>query len=180
VRAFVALDLPEPLRVALERVQEDLTVGRPVPAENLHLTLAFLGEQPDAVVEEIHHGLAALALPGFPLRIGGLGTFGGQGVRVLYAGADPSPPLRALHEAVRQAVHRAGLTLPRERFRPHVTLARFGGMLPRGESEKLHAFLATHAWLGIDPAPVDSFALYRSVLRPDGARHEALARYVLS
>ena len=46
MRAFLALDLPQETRDALIRVQADLPVGRPVPCENLHLTLAFLDEQP--------------------------------------------------------------------------------------------------------------------------------------
>ena len=180
MRAFVALDLPDPLRDALERVQEGLPVGRAVPPENLHLTLAFLGEPTDAALDEMHRLLSGIEAPGFELSLSGLDTYGGRTPKVLVATARAHPALSALHDRVRQAAHAAGLELPRERFRPHVTLARFGGVLPRAGMDRLHAFIAAHAWLGIDPEPVDSFSLYRSTLRPEGALHEALASYPLT
>jgi 2'-5' RNA ligase len=45
MRVFVAIDLPDEVRRELETLQNALPVGRPVPAENLHLTLSFLGDQ---------------------------------------------------------------------------------------------------------------------------------------
>ena len=42
MRSFVAIDLPEAAREALERLQDDLPVGRPLAPETFHLTLAFL------------------------------------------------------------------------------------------------------------------------------------------
>ena len=76
MRIFLAIDLPDAIRGELERLQEHLPVGRPVPSENLHLTLSFLGEQSEYVCEDVHEVLIDVHAEPFDLRLAGLGTFG--------------------------------------------------------------------------------------------------------
>lgn len=179
MRAFVAIDLPDPVRERIALLQAALPVGQPVKAENLHLTLAFLGEQPEAQIEEAHHGLQHIGQPAFGLKLSGLDTFGGETPKILFVGAVKSEPLDHLRKLVRSAVHGAGMRLSRERFRPHVTLARFArGMTPY-DVERLRRFLSNHGAFALEPFGVTSFALYRSTLRPEGAVHDELARYDL-
>lgn len=180
MRAFVAIDLPEPVRERIAVLQSALPVGQPVRAENFHLTLAFLGEQQEALIEEAHHGLQRVTAPGFDLKLAGLDTFGGEDPKILFVGAAKNEPLGRLRKQVRGAMHGAGIRLNRERFRPHVTLARFRRGMSLYDVERLRRFLSHHADFGLEPFAVTSFTLYRSTLRPDGAVHEALARYPLS
>lgn len=179
MRAFVALDLPDCQIAALERVQQHLPEGRPVPPENLHLTLLFLDDQPLAALEELHRELAGLAPTPFELRLTGFGTFGGKAPRSLHAEVAADPALTALHDDVRRAARRAGIDRPRSRFRPHVTLARFGAGLPRPGQTRLAGFVARHGLPGIPPARAESFGLYASHLRPDGAVYEPLAVWAI-
>jgi 2'-5' RNA ligase len=60
MRAFLALPLPDHATALLERLQQEIPVGRLVPPENLHLTLVFLGERSEAALEELHFALEAL------------------------------------------------------------------------------------------------------------------------
>lgn len=179
MRAFVAIDLPAAARAALAAVQQALPAGRAVAPDNLHLTLAFLGEHPEARIEEVHYALERIALPGFDLTLAGLDSFGRAAPRVLFVGADGGPALDRLHRRVRGAAHSAGIQLPRERFRPHVTLARFRPELDAQDRERLRRFLTRRAGVALPAFPVTDFALYRSTLRPDGPVHEELARYPL-
>ena len=54
MRAFLALPLPDQVCATLEDLQLSLPFEKLVPSENLHLTLAFLDEQPVAQLEEVH------------------------------------------------------------------------------------------------------------------------------
>ncbi len=175
-RAFVALDLPETVQAALARVSARLSEGRIVEPENLHLTLVFLGEIDDLTLEEVHDGLGAVHASGFALRIGGLGVFGGEAPRALWAGVAADAALSHLQAKVAQAARRAGAEVPRRRFVPHVTLARFRP----GRDAPPTRVLADHAGIALAPFPVRQFGLYASHLSGHGAAYEELARYPLS
>jgi len=179
VRAFLAIDLPEPVLEALETLQDDLRVGRIMDPGTLHLTLAFLGEQPESMIAEVHQALTGLDTFTFDLTVQGLGTFGSRQPAVLWAGIAPQPALTALRDRVRRLVRGAGLELQRERFRPHVTLARIRRGLRHGELVELQRFLTDHAAFAVEPFQVDRVTLFQSILSPDGARHEVLAEYPL-
>ena len=180
IRSFVALPLPDPVLDALVAAQAGLPAGRPLPRENMHLTLAFLGEHPMPVVEDVHHALATIRAPGFALTLAGVGLFGGDRPRVLHAEIAPDPGLKHLRAKVLQAARDAGLEFDRARFHPHVTLARFSaGALTPDEVARLHAFVLRGAAFRAGPFPIERFVLYRSRLGRDGSHYEELADYPL-
>ncbi|MCB4457387.1 RNA 2',3'-cyclic phosphodiesterase [Leisingera sp. McT4-56] len=178
MRAFVGLPLPDAALDALERVQEGLTAGRHVPAENMHLTLAFLDDQPEAALQALHQMLAEISVPPLTLTFRGLDTFGGKLPRVLAAEVQKTPELTGLRGQIRGACRQAGVELPRERFRPHVTLARFPRHLEAGQVEKIARYLAEAADFRLECA-AEAFALFQSTLAPSGARYDVLAEYAL-
>lgn len=178
MRAFLAIPMPDPVRDALEAVQEAMPLGRPSDPEQLHVTLAFLGEQPDDLIESAHHALTTLRHPAFELQLRGLGTFGDRQPASLWAGIRDPAPLKSLRERLLPCLHGAGVVLERQRYRPHVTLARFN-RTQGADHERLARFLAR--WEGF-PSPafrVESFGLYKSTLLKSGAVHEELAAYPL-
>jgi RNA 2',3'-cyclic 3'-phosphodiesterase len=96
------------------------------PAENLHLTVRFIGSVERELVDQIAGTLEELPLRGFELGLGEVGTFKrGRLVRVVWlqvrAGADQARELAAPVEA--ECV-RAGLESDARAFQPHLTLAR--------------------------------------------------------
>lgn len=133
MRLFVALEPPGAVRAALagwarEAVGEDPEL-RLVAPEALHLTLAFLGERPDADVQLLAPALARALDRAAPPR----DAFALEPLwlaprrpHVLTVGvADPSGALGALQERVGAACAAAvGWEPERRAFRPHVTLAR--------------------------------------------------------
>lgn len=74
MRLFVALSLPEPVREALSALANGLPGARWVPPENMHLTLRFIGEVDGRDARDVDDALAAIRMPGFDLKIAGVGT----------------------------------------------------------------------------------------------------------
>lgn len=181
IRAFAALALPEPVRFELMLVAEGLPLprpeARPVPPENLHLTLVFLGEIPEPLLDDVDSAFRQLRAPGFDLTLAGLGLFGGARPRAAYAGAADSPPLRHLQAKTETAARAAGVEIPSRRFVPHVTLARLSERM--AGRDRLEAAVAARAGFRLPAFPVEDFRLYRSHLAASGAHYEELARYPL-
>ncbi|RVV98971.1 RNA 2',3'-cyclic phosphodiesterase [Mesobaculum littorinae] len=178
IRTFAALDLPAATRDRLRMLGEMLPLKRRVPPENLHLTLVFLGELDDPTLESAHDGFDALRHPAFDLRIEGLGLFGGDRPRAVYAGVAPSEALMRLQAGVARAARTAGVALATRRFVPHVTLARWQ---PRGpDLVRLEHAMAQMSGFATDPVEVTEFVLYRSDLGGGQARYTELCRYPLA
>lgn len=179
IRAFVAIAPPEEVASALVAAQAGLPAGRAVERGALHLTLAFLGEHPEPLVEDVHYALAAIRHPVFALRLAGLGLLGEGRSQVLHAGVEPAPDLSRLREKVVQAARDAGLAFERRRYRPHVTLARFNAGLGGEEAERVRAFVARGAGFRAEPFEVGEFVLMRSWLGRAGPVYDTLAAYPL-
>jgi RNA 2',3'-cyclic 3'-phosphodiesterase len=179
IRAFVAIPLPAAVTAALVAAQARLPAGRPIPPENLHLTLVFLGEQQEPVVEDVHYALSAIRAPAFELSLAGLTLLGGPKPRALAAEVKPAAALTSLQRSVVQAARGAGVALGRGTYRPHVTLARPGAGLDAADAQRLRDFAALGSGFRAGPFQVAQFALVRSWLGRGGSVYEELAAYPL-
>ena len=173
MRAFVGIPAPEAWAGPLVRVQERLALGRRVPEDDLHLTLAFLDDRPEAALEALAEELSARPLRAAMLRPVGVVPFGEGGTVALEVA--PDPHLVALHDTVRLAARGAGIDLPRRRFRPHVTLAR----LRRSARERLPGALAALGHVDLPEARAEAVTLWSSTLTPEGPIYEALETWPL-
>ncbi len=178
IRAFVALELDSTSRSALAVQQFLLPMPRSEPLENLHLTLAFLGEVPQRLLEDAHDGFAALHMPAFALELAGLGLFGGDRPRLAYAGVVPSEPLLRLQRKVEGVARRAAMAVESRCYLPHVTLGRFRP--PELEAAmRLERAVVEQDGFRAGPMMVRAFTLFESRLSAHGARYEVLAQYPL-
>jgi len=176
MRLFVALSLPDDLRVRLAGLAGGLPNARWVAPENLHLSLRFIGEVDGVQAHDVDAALAQISAPAFTLSLAGVDRFGAGGkVRSLWAGVEENAELSRLHGKIEQALQRAGLPPEGRKFKAHVTLARFKGN-PGG---KLHDYLAHYALFRSEPFVVHEFILYSSFLSHNGAIYRAEASYAL-
>jgi 2'-5' RNA ligase len=178
VRGFVAVLLPDGVRARLAATAAELRARAPglawVRADNLHLTLRFLGEVEPAALERVREAveIAATAVPAFTVELGGLGGFpSGRAPRVVWAGVIAGGEgLGALHAALEAALITRGIPGEGRGFHPHVTLARARD--PRGAGGLASA-------LGAGPVfgevRVTALHLMRSDLDSRGARYSILA-----
>ena len=174
LRLFVGVELPDPVKQALVLAQGGVEGARWQTAEQLHLTLRFIGNVDRRVAEDVRDALARVAFAPFQVALAGVGLFGKpRSPRALYAGVVDPQPLKALRDRIEQALVRSGLEPERRKYKPHVTLARFAGRRPG----RLESYLASHAGLTAKPFTLTRFALFSSHLSHNGARYEVIDGY---
>lgn len=167
-RLFVAIDLPASAKDHLLRLrQDDLPPARWSRREALHLTLHFIGGIPEAVANAYEKVLRQVDAPAFALRIAGVGQFPIEArPKIIWAGVENTPALRALHEAVGRALAAEGFKREQRRYHPHITLMRFRKPLRRGLAS---AWIKRHIDFDVEAEPVTQFVLYESELTAAGA-----------
>jgi 2'-5' RNA ligase len=186
-RCFLALTLPGGLTRSLVSARERFLAQAPgwagekwVPAPNLHVTVAFLGDLDDGVVEtaERHLVEATRGFPAFELHLTGAAAVPSpRAATMLWATLDDAEGrLLALHDALMTALPEAGFDR-RGRLRPHVTLVR--ARTPRrAEVRSVAAASALLDAAGKEPdgvVSVRSVTLFSSTLRPTGPEYREIA-----
>ena len=122
MRLFIAIQLSDGIRNSLSEVQTYLrdhgVRGNYTKIENLHLTLAFIGEysDPDFVLEVIR----SVPFAPFPMRIEGFGSFGD----LYWCGIGGNDNLLSYVKRLRRALAENGIPFDRKKFSPHITLIR--------------------------------------------------------
>ncbi|MEZ5078337.1 MAG: RNA 2',3'-cyclic phosphodiesterase [Solirubrobacterales bacterium] len=184
VRLFVALDLPDAVRRGIAAWgREELAdpALRPVPAESLHITLAFLGHRPEKEVGKIAQAIAESAAPAPLVELLDPVQRPPRGRGRVFALPASSPGAELLETELRERLVEGRFYKPEKRpFWPHLTVAR-GRREGRGPNRPaaverppgpLPASLR-EAFLGV------RMTLYRSELKPTGARYSPLAQIEL-
>lgn len=123
LRLFYALWPDDATRSALLKLQAPIQ-GRITPAEDLHLTLVFLGTQAAAALPALQALMARLPAAAIALQLDCLGYFPRNGIA--WAGMQhPPDTLAALQQALLAALAQQSIAVDQTvRFKPHVTLAR--------------------------------------------------------
>lgn len=129
-RLFTGIELPLEIRTRLSLLSAPLTGARWVPADDLHLTLRFLGDIDGRTADEFIDSILPFTVEPFDMTLSGLGVFGSQRPDVIWAGAEPKNVLTRLHQWHERAARAAGLEADSRPFVPHVTLARLRGTKP--------------------------------------------------
>jgi len=183
MRLFVALNLPSEIRDRLaaaqdrlRRVQADVSWVR---AENIHVTLKFLGETEEKRLERIRPALHEVARAGAPFSMGiaGVGSFGGRVPRVVWVGVgDGAEPLVGLAGRIETALARLGFPKERRGFTAHLTLGR---VRSGRNAEALLAGLQEVQAEQFGTLAAAAFELMQSELRPSGSVYTVLERFPL-
>ena len=85
-RLFAGIELPEDIRDLISDLEMPLPGVRWIDNDNLHLTLRFFGDIDNGQARELSGFLGGIDVPAFEMRLNGLGTFGGNDPRTLWAG----------------------------------------------------------------------------------------------
>jgi 2'-5' RNA ligase len=190
LRLFVAVEIPVEVRERLGEVRRGSrdSAWRWVAGENVHLTLKFLGEAGEELVGPIKDALAGASQKNgaFELGLTGLGVLppprsGGRGgrkpPRVLYARTGTGAgELRELARGVEEALAPVGFERERRLFTPHATLARV-----RKDRRPRDADGILERYAGVDFGTwrCEEVVLFRSELRPEGAKYTSVAVFSL-
>ena len=192
MRLFVALDIPDSIRSKLRIFMEGVRGFAPdvrfVAPESLHLTLKFIGEQPEEKLGMIIDALAAVQAEGMDVTFRSAGFFPtASSARVFWIGIEADGRLATLAAAVDKALEPLGVEREQRAFSPHLTLARSGSGRPqRAKGDRPNRLFAVLQDRLAQMPPPDfgtmtarEFFLYLSKLSPKGAQYTQLERFPL-
>lgn len=184
MRCFIAIDMPEDIKVSIsnviEKAGQKVKGIRWVSAQNIHLTLKFLGDVKEELMHDIEKGLSAVCInhAPFTINIRGAGAFPNfKYPNVLWIGIDESEKLEGLYHDIEDSMNELGFEKEDRRFSPHLTIGRVKdrkGVEPA--IEELYTFKDT--FLG--SIEVKEVLLMQSILKPAGAEYSVLAKFKLS
>ena len=122
MRLFIAINLNDEMKDALMDIQDTMRTygvrGKETPPENMHLTLAFIGEYDDP--ERVKEIVESIEIRPFEISLSGIGAFGD----LWWVGTNNSAPLMAVSRRLRRALAEAGIPFDRKKFSPHITIIR--------------------------------------------------------
>jgi 2'-5' RNA ligase len=181
MRCFVAIELADEIKKELLALQgRNAALDRAVrwvSPEQMHLTLKFLGEVPDANLPAVCEAMASVASKYSPITfaVRGVGCFPpGGAVRIFWVGVEePTGTLGRLRNACEDAFASLGFAPERRSYTPHLTLGRV-----KDPESSLQIREAARREGGFDAGRqrAEQIMLFQSILSPQGSTYVPLAR----
>jgi len=194
MRLFIALDIDDAIRGRIARFVEGVSGfaldARWAKPESMHVTLKFIGEQPEAAFEQIKQALASVASGAVDILFRGYGFFPtAKSARVFWIGLEAGPQLAALATLIDAKMASLGIPKEDRDFSPHLTLARGPGAsgaprrskadAPNRNFHRLQEKLAVLSTPDFGTMTAREFFLYQSQLSPKGSKYTKLAGFAL-
>lgn len=174
-RLFSAIEIPWSIAERLTMLRSGLSGARWIDPENYHLTLRFIGDVDGATARDFTNALGEIDAAPFDLRLDGLGSFGGNKPRAIFADVASSPALESLRRAHERAARSTGLPPESRNFKAHVTLARLRG----ARADQVAAYLQRNGGAVSYSFTVNRFVLYSSRDSVGGGPYVVEAAYDL-
>ncbi len=183
-RLFVALDLPGRMRAGIAEWGREALADpalRPVPAESLHITLAFLGYLPEKEIPRLAEIVETSGGQAPTIELGDPAPRPERGLPRLFVLPAASPATIALQAGLQEQLVETRLYEPEKRpFWPHITVAR----VRREERRSKRPALVSRPpgrlpQVLLQPTVCRRVTLYRSELQPQGAQYTPLAQVEL-
>lgn len=170
-RVFIGIPVEPQAQQLIEAllgpVRESSQSIRWVPAANRHLTLAFLGNQPIAVIRSLAgvFDKAYGRLPHFQFNLTRLTRFPDSAGAIIALTAEPDSHLDHLFQITRGLLRNNYLEIDRRRFRPHLTLGRIsrGKQITKIFDRSVDISLI-----------INRVILFKSVLTPTGSIYSSI------
>ncbi|MFZ1043534.1 MAG: RNA 2',3'-cyclic phosphodiesterase [Anaerolineales bacterium] len=183
LRAFVAVEIPSSLQRTIQESISGLwkTLGndlvRWVPAQNVHLTLKFLGNVSSSNLDLIKQMMTTEVAqhPCFEMQVEGIGSFpNSRRPRVIWVGLHAPAALESLQHGIESASARLGYTSEEKSFSPHLTVGRVKQNLSAAEIQRIGAALEETKIGPLGLVHVDAAHLFKSDLQPNGSVYTRL------
>ena len=179
MRLFIAIPLPpEIAQRAFAVLPQAIPALRRVQPENLHVTLAFLGETPESRLPDVAGAAEEAVTDVRPFRLvfDRAGRFPERGrPRVVWLGmADGRASVERLGAGLSRALRESALDFEDRPVSPHLTLARVREEATAAEARTVAAAVDEVAVVPLE-VNVSAIVVVRSVLSPKGSRYTTLA-----
>jgi len=184
IRSFIAIELPDELKLGLTQLQAQLKTGKQPPVKwvdpySTHLTLKFLGNIAVDMISEITKAIEASAreMPPFHLEAKGLGVFPNlRRVQVVWIGISGEvAQLSQLQQRIDSNLSPLGFASESRAFTPHLTLARLRQQASLEERQSLGQLIASAKFEAVYSFSVNSVNLMRSELTREGAIYSRIS-----
>ncbi len=190
MRLFVAFDLSETVRARLAAFLRELERSESsaaaaavkwVKPESLHLTLKFIGEQPEEKLPAVMDALSSIPTPA-PLELSfrGFGCFPNERQpRVFWVGVEAPPDLGALAGSIEAALEPLGIAREQRAYSPHLTLGRLKDGAGRTPALRLRSLVEVHRASDFGRDKATEFYLYVSRISSAGPQYTKLKAFPL-
>ncbi|MEA4907433.1 MAG: RNA 2',3'-cyclic phosphodiesterase [Chloroflexi bacterium] len=182
IRTFIAIDLPLSIRQRIDSIINQLKCEqtasiRWVPAENIHLTLKFLGDVSPKNLEILTKIIQSEVTKYHPfeIHVGGLGAYPSiRRPRVIWIGVKAPATLMSLQNSIESETHRLGYSAEDRAFSPHLTIGRVSHNISQVEVQDIYNKLQNTQTPDMGSFQVDRVLVFRSDLKPTGAVYTPL------
>lgn len=181
MRFFIALEIPSENISQFQAIQDKLHKLIPqvklTDPDKIHLTLAFIGEQPDTLIDKLTEVIKATSagIPSFevtPAYIDGFPNL--HHPNILWIGVkDDIDKILLLREGVKDGLASLHLPVDERRFIPHISIAKLNKQL--NISRNLEVELEKIMTLPFDPIKITSIKLFESIPSEGFHKHNTLA-----
>lgn len=171
MRLFLAIKIPDQIqdKISSLYIQEEQGI-RWTPAHQLHLTLIFIGDQPQEKIDEISEAIAEIEFNTMPINLSKTGFFKSG---IYWIGVEETNALMNLQKKLYRAIANLGIHIENRRFKPHITIARDRGIsapLAQSIERKGLGFAASFT--------ASSFELMSSYLKPNGPEYQTEVEFI--
>jgi len=183
MRLFIGVRVPDEIRNRMAEVgrklESKVREARVVSSENLHVTLKFLGETKEEDVPRIAGILSASLKNNAPFKatVKAAGVFPDEkNIRVFWIGMDSQGELKRINTLIETELDKAGICKKEDRFREHITIARFKS-IPK--ISFLKELMEKYSEEIFGEMEVNGIELIRSDLKPSGPVYTTLSKIPL-
>jgi 2'-5' RNA ligase len=147
--------------------------------DNIHITLVFLGDTEDNVINEMRLMLNEKCRGSgiFNLILKGCGIFRSiNDPRIIWTGVETSDSLTALNDSIQNGLRQLGIKLEDRPYNPHLTLGRIKHL---NDIKTLNSLIEKYRNTEIQVVPVNEVILYESILLQSGPIYKPLEKFSL-
>jgi len=173
-RIFIGLEIPEIIRHRLVALQAEMPGCRWQSAEQMHLTLRFLGDVEEKRLPDLVGAMRETMMPPFEISARGAGCFNRNTKPIiLWVGVHPLDAVTVLYKRLSERLQVLGFEQEDKDFIPHITIARLKRLA------NVESFIQNHQQFGTDLFGVSHISMFSSTAGPNGSHYEVLHRSAL-